>query len=729
VYNYSTIHDERFESASVYQTIQDAYGKAATGYIDQLYRELNAGATVDPRETTLKKLVSNFKKTAVMLSASVVVQQFSSIGRAYAVIDPKYFIGTKVNSGTQLSVAEEMKKYAPVAIIKEMGGFDTGTKGSAKSYIMAEKYGKGERIQGLVKDEQYRSDIMGYLPAKADEKTWCAIWEAAKRETKAKHPDMDVKSEEFLKLAGERFSDVIEKTQVYDSVLARSANMRSKTGLMQMATAFLAEPTTTVNLLEDAIRRGNKKYMARAFGAVAVSIVLNNALASIVYAMRDDDEDETFIEKYFQSFTSGMIDDINPMTYYPFLKDVWSLLQGYDVERTDMSVIADVRDALKKTVSLLGKDTSDMDDDELAEHNKAINSALLSLLDAGCSVFGVPFKNVRREANGIINTFNTVGKDLSGERTTTWNTFWDKVGSAVKDTIPVYAWTKDKSKGDKLYDAIMLGDKAYLIRLKSTYKSEDAYKSAVRTALRENDSRIHAAAQARYEGNIDECKRIYQEIKKEGKFDPNDIMEAIYSEEAKIRNELKPETESSDYSATDFVNAVIYGETGMAQAMKDDIIRFKVADGKTQEEAEEAFFDSVKTSTRNAFDSGLLDEAGTEKMLLEYAGMGEEEAATKVDYWAFIKAHPQYRGDFSQSNVEKYHEFAEPANISLEVYAQFINGTKGLESIRDEWGEVDVSKREQVLEVIDSLPLTWQQKDALYLAAGYSENTIWDVPW
>ena len=728
VYNYSTVHDEKFESASVYQTIQDAYGNAATAYIDQLYRELNAGATVDPRETPFKARISKFKKAAVMMSASVVVQQFSAIGRAYALIDPKHFIGAKVNSDTKLSAAEEMKKYAPVAIIKEMGGFDTGTKGSAKSYIMAETYGKGERLQGLKKDEQYRSDLMGYLPAKADEKTWCAIWEAAKRETKAKHPKMDVKSEEFLKLAGERFSEVIEKTQVYDSVLARSANMRSKGAFMAMATAFMAEPTTTVNLIEDALRSGNKKQIARTFGAVGMSIVLNNALASIVYAMRDDDEDETFIEKYFQSFTSGMIDDFNPMSYYPFLKDVYSLFQGYDVERADMSVIADVRDALKKAVSVIGKDTSEMDDAELAEHNKNVSGALMSLLDAGCSMFGVPFKNVRRDAKGIINAFVTASKDLT-ERDTTWLSFWDKVGAAAKDTIPVFAWTKDKAKADKLYDAIISGDKAYLARLKSAYKTDSAYQSAVRNALKENDTRIHEAAQARYEGRTEEYKRIFREIQKEGKFSFDDIMSAINSKESAIRNRLEPDKVTSQYGAGDFVESIVLGDARTAQAMRDDIIAAHVANGKTTEEAEEAFASAVASGIRDAYSSGLLDEAGAENMLIEYAGKEEEEATSKVGYWAFCEEHPEYKDVFNESNVAKYHEFAEPAGVSVDAYAQFINGTKGLETIRDEWGDEVKSKREQVLEVIDALPLTWQQKDALYLAAGYAESKIWDVPW
>ena len=116
-------------------------------------------------------------------------------------------------------------------------------------------------------------------------------------------------------------------------------------------------------------------------------------------------------------------------------------------------------------------------------------------------------------------------------------------------------------------------------------------------------------------------------------------------------------------------------------------------------------------------------------MLQEYAGKDEEEAASKVSHWSFIEEHPKYKDVFSEANVRDYYEFAEPAEVPVDVYAQFITGTKGLADIKDEWGDVEVSKRDQVLEVIDSLPLTWQQKDALYLAYGYAESKIWDVPW
>ena len=732
VYNYSTVHDENFDSASVFQTIQDAYGDAATGYIDQLYRELNAGATIDPRESDAKARISKFKKAAVMMSASVVVQQFSAIGRAYAMIDPKYFIGTKVNSDTQLSSADEMKKYAPVAILKEIGGFDTGTKGSAKSYIMAEQYGKGERIKGLLKDEQYRSDVMGFMPAKADEITWSAIWEAVKRETKAKNPNMDVKSEEFLTMAGERFSEIIERTQVYDSVLARSANMRSKGALMSMATAFMAEPTTTANLLEDAIRSGNNKYIARAFGAVAASIVLNNALASVVYAMRDDDDDETFIEKYFQSLASGMLDDLNPMGYFPFLKDVNSLFQGYDVERADMSVIADLRDAMKKAVSVIGKYDPDMDEEELVEYRKSVADVMLSLVDAGCSMFGVPFKNVRRDVSGMINAYTTVHTDIT-KRDTTWMSFWDKVGAAAKDTIPVYAWTKDTPKEEILWEAIMAEDHKYVNRIRSTYKNDDAFYNAVIRQLQKNDPRIHEAAQAKYDGNEDEYKSIFQAVRDDFKRKGsivgfNAIMEAVNRELSDIKKGVSSDTVSSDFGVTDYVAAIIVGETAFADTMREDILAAKVANGKTQEEAEEAFAKSVAGAIRTNYEDKLLDDGDVEEMLVEYAGMDEDDAYSRARYWKFCKAYPQYK-DLSEDRVGKYLDDAEPANIPIDVYAQYYYGTKDLETKYNKWGKVEMSRKDQILEVIDSLPLTSKQKDVLYLDAGYKESTLWEAPW
>jgi hypothetical protein len=613
----------------------------------------------------------------------------------------------------------ELKQYAPVAIIKEMGGFDTHTGLGAKDYLLAEKYGKGERVKGLVNDKQYRDEIMGLLPAKADELTWCTIWEAVKRETKAKNPKMDAKSEDFLKKAGERFSEVIEKTQVYDSVLARSANMRSRNGLMQMLTAFMAEPTTTVNMIEDALRKRNKKTIARTFGAVAASIVLNNALASLIYAMRDDDEDETWIEKYAQAFSSGMLDDINPMTYYPILKDIWSLFQGYDIERSDMAIYSDIADSVKKVVTQIAKYDSNMDEDDAAKYYKDVGSALMSLLDAGAAAFGAPLKNVRRDLMSYYNTYKTFARGDS----TTWNSFVDAISESALDSIPVVGLVAGESKQDKLYDAIVSGDTAYVERMMSGYKDQSAVNSAIRKALRENDPRIHEAAIAWNANDLDEYMRIAREIIAEKNFVQDDVVAAIRSEASALEpdegtSSSGPSKAKSLFTEEKFAEAVSQRNAAMANAIKTDIIKTAMQNGKTKEDAEKSFLSSAKTALREQFLAGNISEKDTVNALTTYFGIEQDDAMADVRYWEFKQGHPDVYADAQW--FDTYYEKLAGSGLDIDVYMEYRNTVSAIT------GE---GKKEKRMDVINALPITSAQKDALYLAEGWAESRIYEAPW
>ena len=717
VYNYASPNMEGQESASVNSFIENAYGDAATGYFDQLYKELNGGAVVDPREDIAKQRIGRFKKASVMLSNSVVVQQFSAIGRAYALIDPKHFIGPKVDKKKHAVLWDELKQYAPIAIIKEMGGFDTHTGLSAKDYLLAEEYGKGERLKGLVKDKQYRNDVMGLLPAKADELTWCAIWEAVKRETKANNPKMDVKSEEFLQKAGERFSEVIEKTQVYDSVLARSANMRSKNGLMQMLTAFMAEPTTTVNMIEDALRKGNKKVIARTFGAVAASIILNNALASIVYAMRDDDEDENFLEKYAQAFTSGMLDDINPMTYYPVLRDIWSLFQGYDIERSDMAIYSDISDSIKRLATQFAKYDPDMDEDDAAKYYKEIGASLMGLLDAGASAFGIPWKNVRRD---LMSYFNTI-KTFAGGDSTTWNSFVDAIGGAALDSIPIVGLIAGDSKQDNLYDAIISGDKAYVERLTGGYKDQNAINNAIRKGLRENDPRIREAAIAWNADDLEEYMRIAKEIIAEKHFVQDDVVMAIRSEASALAPDAETATTSKAkglFTAENFAEAISQGNMPMADAIKTDIINTAIQNGKTEEEAEKSFRSAATSGLKELFLAGDVSENQAIDALETYCDKTKDEAMADVQYWSFKQEYPDVYAD--DQWFDTYYEKVADSGLDIEVYMEYRNTVSTIT------GE---GKKEKRMAVIHNLPISSRQKDALYLAEGWAESKLYEAPW
>lgn len=744
VFNFSSYAtDER--STAVRASMENAFGKDAVKYFDDLYRDLNSGASTDrSAEKTVRKLFSRFKKNAVMYSLSVVVQQPTAIVRAGAMIDRKYFgifgstgrIATglvRLFSKNHTKLWNEMLEYAPgVTTIKEIGGFDTATGGSILSALKEETYeNAAEHWYAFTKHplkwtaNVSDNNILSRIPAYADQIAWVEIWNAVKRETVAANRSMTPNSKEHLELAGKRFSEVIRMTQVYDSVFAKSPLMRSQNLVVQMLTSFMSEPNTTINMVEDGMRemaRGHKRTGLRILWTVAASITFNNLIKSVVYAMRDDDEDQNFKEKYIESVVSGILNDFNPLNYIIFARDVWSIAQGYDVERADMTLISDMFNNLARVTKLSNKDTSEMDEDQLAAHEKAQLSAYMALVDSIGALTGFPIKNIRRDVKGFVNTFFG---DKVGDSTKLSIAY--TVEKAVNEATPTM-WRPDATpKTDVLYETIMAGDATYLNRLKNGYKDEKAYTNAVRKALRENDPRVAEAAQALYENNAAEYKRLYQQIRSENKFSADDILSAIDSEAAALKKETEGGSESAPYSASDFVKAVIVGDSATAKTMRNEYISFKVSGGVSRDDAEEKFQDSVQSSVNDAYKENLLTASAAKKMLIDYAGKDESEAEDRVTYWEFKRKYPQY--NLSDDAVWDYYDIAEPLGIELREYVDFVEGKKNIETKRDANGKVIYSSRDQTVDLIHSLNLTNDQKDALYILEGYSKNKLWDTPW
>ena len=751
VMNRSSYSENTAESTSVKVIMENHFGKEAVQYFDNLYREANSGAINDKLQKNPKKLLSLFRKNSVAYSLSVLVQQPASIVRAYAMIDRRHFgfkgVGT-ITGGVAKAVTSkwnkayanaynEMLKYAPgVTMTKEIGGFDTATGGSIRSHLLdtgksfKQKWKTGTALEkGKAALDLVDDNAIANLPNVADKIAWIEIWNACKRETVAKHKDLKPNSEEFMQAVGERFTEVIRATQVYDSIFAKSPMLKSKNLAVQMLVSFMNEPNTVANMAESAVRdlmtKGNRMQGLRTAHVLVHSIIFTGVMKSIIYAMRDDDEDETYIEKYIESLTGSLMDDFNPLNYIPIARDVWSVAQGYDVERADMAIVSDAIGALNKVIKAATTDREDLTEDELIELDKKVTEASWNLVESLAAFAGIPVKNIRREINALIDHAR-IAKDNAG-KTTSMST-WDSISEAVIGSIPFMSG--GKSKVDKLYAAITEGDATYVERIKNTYKDEDAYHNAVRKALRENDARIKEAAMAQINGDPSERVRIAKQIIADiGKEYFDDVISAINSEISALTpdNGDPAGKVKGMYKIADFVTEMANGDNGILDEIRDDIISTAMANGKTKAEAEDSFVSGIKSAAKESYFTGALSDTQAKKLLTEYADMDDTEASERVRYWAFQRANPDV--DLTEAKVNGYYDYAEPAGISVDVYARYVRETADLSTIYDEWGDELVSKREQVLDVIDSLPLTWQQKDALYLAAGYSESTMWDVPW
>lgn len=633
VWNYKTKATEDTAIESVNAAIQNKFGKEAVQYIDTLLTDLNGGARSDPAAGLIGKGLSLFKKGATFASLSVVIQQPSAIGRAFAYIDPKYF-SARLKGYDR--IWEECKKYAPIAGIKEMGAFDTDMGRTTEDYINGSEYDTlEEKLKALATDGDYRDEVLGKAPELADELTWCAIWEAAKRQTSAQ---TGLTGEALRQKAAELFTETITHTQVYDSVLSRSGLMRSKDTGMKMVTSFMAEPTTSINMLADALinrSRGDGRMAARQVGALTTSITLNAVLQSVIYAMRDDDDDESYAEKYVASLTDNLKSGFNPLNMVPFFRDVVSITSGYDVERTDMSVISDLWSAYKA----LGRD-------DLSTYRKVedFGGSLAKIL-------GLPVKNVMRDVRGI---WNTVTNTLT-ERST---------AAGIRDAVLEGLTGNTKSDTQQLYIAMVRGDKAQVERVSARFDSESAMHSAIRKAMRDNDSRIASAAQARADGKSSEYLRIFDEIAGEGIFAKEDILGAIEAEEQKIRDAAASE-QAKEYiakaksvgNATDFANAVISGDYSSAKTFKADIIATHMANGKSSSEAAHAFNTAASAALKEAYMAGDISAGTAGNALVNYLEMSRENATDRTNDWAFEKqngwSYSDRRNEYLSGNITR----------------------------------------------------------------------------
>ena len=463
VLNYHDAFVEENAAASVVEAIRTAYGEGATKYIDQLIRDINGGARTDSVASTVNKMMSTAKKAQTMGSLSVAIQQPSAILRACSEIEGKYFLGRKVTEKMHDTTWAEIKKHAPIAIIKEMGGFDTNVGKSTVEYLTdtANYEGFGEKFKALFTDSKFRDDTLGRLPALMDEMAWGAIWNAVKREQADKHPNMDVKSDAFMKIVADRFTDVIVKTQVYDSVFSRSGMMRSKDTGVKMTTAFMAEPTTTANMLAMAIlkaKRGeiSKADAAKTVGAIVASLALNAALVSVVYAMRDDDDDKRYDEKWVQNFRDNFFESLDPRGYIPILRDLQSMAKGFDVERADMALFGDLMNAIQG-----------LKDEKRTAWEKAE-----AVIGSVGNLFGVPLKNIIRDGKGVFKTIAIAMDEESKDQRTKTGRYMARRGL-------------DLNNGEEMLLAIQRGDEEHIQRVFGRYENQQQAESALQSAIRE----------------------------------------------------------------------------------------------------------------------------------------------------------------------------------------------------------------------------------------------------
>ena len=313
--------------------IERVYGKQAKEYIDQFVRDIN-GTTSEDRMHLDKKLMRNFKIAKVAANLNVALVQPTAYMRAANVIDPKYLISAM--SGLKLKELKvhikEMQQYSGIGLWKSMGFFDVDINRSLSTMI---KY--GDRTVDKVREASMKGAEW------MDNMTWGLLFYACQKWA-YKEKNLPFGSKACNEAAAEKFREVVYATQVVDSTMTRSALMRSKSGLDQAVSAFMSEPTLSYNMLMDqafewqkGARSGlsvkenwkkNGKPIMRAVATYCISAVVTAAFEAVSGALRDEDDDKGFWEKYLDSGVDNLISDLSVVQKIPRIKYLSEVVQA-----------------------------------------------------------------------------------------------------------------------------------------------------------------------------------------------------------------------------------------------------------------------------------------------------------------------------------------------------------------------------------------------------------------
>ena len=373
---------------------QEAYGRDALNYLETLLKDMNGGVTQDQRKTLRDILLSTFKKNAVAGSLSVAAQQPLSYIRAAMMINPVY-LAEGLGKDYLKGAYKELLKYSGVAVLKQAGKFDMNYGSSAKEYITPEA--KQGKLRTAI---NWLGEKSTALPEKMDAWTWTRMWVAVKAEQHAQHKNMNVKSDEFLKICADRFNEIMRRTQVYDSVLVKSANMRSTNTGMKIITSFMAEPTLSLNVLADAWvnlkEKGGKANAAKALATFMLSAAAQAGAKAFFSTGRSPDKKKTGKENYLYKLAYNLISEANPIGLIPGYSSIIDTLINGELTDNSMSVLAKAKTAADNLLKL-------MQGGEDMNLYRTLEDSLGQLVQIASNV---PAKNIMRDFRAMVNIFS-----------------------------------------------------------------------------------------------------------------------------------------------------------------------------------------------------------------------------------------------------------------------------------------------------------------------------------
>ncbi len=708
-------------SRTVQRSIESFMGKGGKAWFTDFIKALNNSQDMSGGMDFADTMIRNAKVAAISLNLRVVIQQPSAFARAAEVLDPKYLL--KINNLKCMAGAKEAQEHSSIALWKSWGFRDVNVGKDLRGIMV----GDGNWMDKL-------NDAGGWAAGKADDITWGALWNACKAEVEDKRPDLVKGSDEYYAAVDERFTEMIDRTQVVDSPFHRSKAMRSKNALWKMYTAFMSEPTKTYNMFYKTISnayQGNfsaetRKDITRATLAFVAATILNSALAAIIDVGRDTD-DEDWWEKYLKNMGKNMLDGLNPLNLIPVGKDIMSLFDGYEASRMDLDGVSDLIKQFKRAASVF-----------TGEKNYNWWKIAYDTTMAASKVIGIPAGNIWR---AVLSVMNYAGVDVSVFKGT-WNTTSaktvaeDMYGYYTKGDMEAFQSAFDKYVESEVNKMVEEDTKTLEETGQHKYDSTDTMYNKARKAvlnklaqqLADNEEQIAEAYLAKSIGDGSEVVRIKNEYIAKGI--PEEVFDKavnLYGSSMNVQPEGVNELNSKLYSYDDLYAAIASGDLEDIGYIYDEMIEDSQAMNP-----EKAIKDRVIAEFKDDYydyvGSGQSGKASQlENTLMRTFGLTSDDLQSyKTGYqkYAFQQKVPQAE-DITINAVETYNTNLKGLGISEQTWYNVWSFKKNNHADIDKNGKaIDGSLRDKIFAHINQLNISATQKTALAMACGYGESSV-----
>lgn len=621
-YNFNDV-----EKGNLREQMERVYGKEMGAWVDAFLKDLN-GVGSGERELT-SNLLRNAKSAAVGWNLRTAIQQPTAYFRAAAEIDPKYLA-----QGLKLMVSDaewdQVKDYSPIAWWKDQGFFDINTGRSMKSILIGADTVREKMINKSM-------DWAG----KGDELAWKRLWLATKAETAARHPELTVDSEEFLQKSGERFSEIIDKTQVVDSVFHRSWAMREN--WTKFYTSFMSEPIKSYNMLYRAAMniadskelngkagKAEKAKFARVAAAYASTGIITALVASVMDVVRNDDDDKDIWEKYIDALGGNIADNLNVLNLIPIAKDVVSMFGGNSSQRMDLQGIEYAVYACNEMKKFVA-----------GESKYTPTGILYKWMNPLSRLTGIPIGNLLRDAGAVVDTALDITEMDTGDYWKTKRIYDmsnpDNVTMYTKKALKAYREGKGELGGRILSDLIKAG------------QTETKVDSAMKTGLK-NEPLIQEAADAMLNWDLDTYESKIDEVASRG-IDKDLVVKAVDTVINKKKKELEGGTEETQeesttpeetgpaeqkevqlYDMSNVNEALAAGENEKANQMLKSVVESKKADGKTQKEVISSVKSSLTSKYKKKYLAAGADERANIEIQLEHLRVDGRRVFSSEDF-------------------------------------------------------------------------------------------------